>query len=743
MIAKGNLHSDGIKLAAYLVKGHPGERAELVQMRGFADSDLRTAFRDIEIQARDTDADAAFFHCYVRLPKGESLTQEQWINKVADGIERRLGFTGQARAISFHTDRETGDRHMHMAWSRIARSADGRLYAIDPGLYKNKLKEISRRLEKELDLKQLANERTADNRARAGDRNEFEEARRLGTDIKAIRSAILDCFEKSDNGKALKAALEDRGLQLANGDRRDCFVVIDAAGGQHALNKKLTGLTLAATRTRLADLDRAQLPGVEKAKELQADRRAARTAQEREKHRRGVEAPGQAATRSDGQQRAPQSEIKPLGKTAGEIRLAWQLTRGAEAFARALEDRGLALVYVSAEEARDSERARAFAKAIDRQNRALKEGFAVVDARGNVTRIDQRTTGDLKEEIDKRLGGIDRSQLLNVAAAREVMREASRAAWQQQQQTERDKARPASAIETAILECERRARIPGVVIERDGQPVRLTGGAGFAAALDQAGIAVVRVTAADVQALDVLRREDKFAAVAAEFNREAYRPHHFAELGAGEFAAVTRNGEVHRLNPHKLDLESIERQLTATQPRLASVVEARAGFEIKREETAALWAERRDEATRASALRSENRDAEREARTAANAGRDLRNAATAGDKAVAKVSDGAARGLRAAMSAALNFFASMFSAPPPLTRDQAERAERADEERAELRAEQQERTEAQDWQLIEQQQRQQQDELETTETEEIEETETLADGRTHRVRRSRGRRRTR
>lgn len=44
----------------------------------------------------------------------------------------------------------------------------------------------------------------------------------------------------------------------------------------------------------------------------------------------------------------------------------------------------------------------------DHQNRALKEGFAVVDGRGNVTRIDQRTTGDLREEIDKRLGGLDR-----------------------------------------------------------------------------------------------------------------------------------------------------------------------------------------------------------------------------------------------------------------------------------------------------------------------------------------------
>jgi hypothetical protein len=55
----------------------------------------------------------------------------------------------------------------------------------------------------------------------------------------------------SEGRKAFKAALEAKGLMLANGDTRDCFVVIDEAGGHHALNKKLTGMTLAAVRERV------------------------------------------------------------------------------------------------------------------------------------------------------------------------------------------------------------------------------------------------------------------------------------------------------------------------------------------------------------------------------------------------------------------------------------------------------------------------------------------------------------
>ena len=98
------------------------------------------------------------------------------------------------------------------------------------GLYKNKLKHLARELEKDYGLKIVSNERQPHDRARIARRSEVEESRRLGTDVREIRTAILDSLERSDNGKAFKAALEGRGFVLANGDRRDCFVVIDACG---------------------------------------------------------------------------------------------------------------------------------------------------------------------------------------------------------------------------------------------------------------------------------------------------------------------------------------------------------------------------------------------------------------------------------------------------------------------------------------------------------------------------------
>ena len=333
MIAKGNLH-DGRGMAAYLMTAKPGEHAELVYAEGFAAADLRDAFRDVEIASAATRAQTPFFHCYTRFAPGEMIDTDANRKRCLEIARRELktlGMAGQPYAVSFHTDRKTGDMHMHFAVSRIARAQNGRFFAIDPGLYKNKLKHLSRDCERDYGLRELSNERPTGDLARASDRKEFEESRRLGTDIRAIRAGILDCLQQADNGNALKAALEDRGLMLANGDRRDCFVVVDSAGGQHALNKKLTGLTLAQTRTRLADLDRSQLPSVEEAKELQAERHAAAVVQEQGKHgrRAGV---GQGTTPSDGlspaslgaSERSPvrTPEIKPRSKTADRLNLA-------------------------------------------------------------------------------------------------------------------------------------------------------------------------------------------------------------------------------------------------------------------------------------------------------------------------------------------------------------------------------------------------------------------------------------
>ena len=266
MVVKGNLHADGRKLAAYLITGKKGERAELVELRGFASSDIRDAFIDVHIQAAEaTQCAKPFFHSYIRLPENEELFRGQW-KHVADRIEKQLGFEGQGRAIAFH-HQPGGNTHMHIAWSRIDLE---QRRARDPGLYKNKLKEISRQLECELGLTRISSERPAGRKTRAPGRKEFEQARRLGTGIAEIREAIRACWDSAENGRSFMAALAAHGLVLARGERRD-FVIVDHAGGLHALSKRITGATAAEIRTRLADLDPATLPSISQAKTQQAE----------------------------------------------------------------------------------------------------------------------------------------------------------------------------------------------------------------------------------------------------------------------------------------------------------------------------------------------------------------------------------------------------------------------------------------------------------------------------------------
>lgn len=260
MIAKGTTHNDGARLASYLVHcKDEDERAELFELRGFADDDIVEAFRSIHVIADATRCARPFYHCQVRTPDGEELTREQW-QAVADRLERRLGLDDQPRAIAFHT--KDGHEHMHIAWSRIDEDT---LTARELKFDHRKLMNACRDIEQEMGLTPVPNERVRSG-PDAPSRQEYEQARRLGVDIHATREAIRDCWERADNGASFAAALDEQGLTLAKGDRRD-FVVVDGEGGIHALGKRVLGISAHELRERMADLDPASLPSLEQARQ--------------------------------------------------------------------------------------------------------------------------------------------------------------------------------------------------------------------------------------------------------------------------------------------------------------------------------------------------------------------------------------------------------------------------------------------------------------------------------------------
>jgi hypothetical protein len=265
MIAKGTTHNNGARLAEYLIHSKEGEKAELFELRGFAEEDVVDAFRSVHVMADAMRCENPFYHCQIRTPDGETLTREQWL-EVAYRIEERLGLTDQPRAIAFH-DKE-GHEHMHVAWSRIDEET---MTAKELNFDHLKLKELCREIERDMGLIQVRNSRGLDEPS-APDRNELEEARRLGIDVEAIRQTIRDCWSQSPDSAAFMAALKEHELMLARGDRRD-YVVVDQEGGLHALGKRLLGSPAAEVRECLSDLAKDGLPTVEFAREAQEAQR--------------------------------------------------------------------------------------------------------------------------------------------------------------------------------------------------------------------------------------------------------------------------------------------------------------------------------------------------------------------------------------------------------------------------------------------------------------------------------------
>jgi len=410
MISKGTTHNSGGRLARYLVNGKEGERAELYELRGFASPEIVEAFRSVHVIAEATKCQQPFFHVQVRCPEGEQLTREQWVY-TANRIERMMGLGDQPRAIAFHVDEKSGERHMHVAWSRID---DETLTAKPLPFFKERLKKVSRELEVHFDLTLVPNERDSSIKY-APTRAEDQQARRLGVDIHATRQTIRDCYDKSDCGRSFEAALAEDNLLLAKGDRRD-FVVIDHAGGMHALGKRILGVSAKEIRHHLGDLNPDHLLTIEQAQERaqsqKGDRekpepvwdrdadhnkwmdQVAKAAIEKEKVDRYFAEPSRGEQELFEIERQAFRDLNSIGLLTNdlppekppeelkgvELRIweASERTHNAGDFERALDDEKLAFAVVTKEEADRSHREASFAKAIGRYAPRFGEGEIVV-----------------------------------------------------------------------------------------------------------------------------------------------------------------------------------------------------------------------------------------------------------------------------------------------------------------------------------------------------------------------------
>ena len=234
MIIKASNRGGAISLGQHLLKAE-NEHVELHEVRGFIAHDVMGAFKEAQAMASGTQCKKFLFSVSLNPPQSESVRIEVF-ERVADAIEERLGLTGQPRVIIFHE--KEGRRHAHAVWSRIDTET---LTARKLDFFKTKLNALSRELFLENGWampKGFENPKLRD--PTSFTLKEWQQSKRVGLDPRELKSAVQDCWKRSDGATAFSNALEERGLYLARGDRRG-HVVLTLDGEPFALSRLIDG----------------------------------------------------------------------------------------------------------------------------------------------------------------------------------------------------------------------------------------------------------------------------------------------------------------------------------------------------------------------------------------------------------------------------------------------------------------------------------------------------------------------
>jgi hypothetical protein len=114
---------------------------------------------------------------------------------------------------------------------------------------------------------------------------QWQQAKRLGKDPKAIKRTLQTCWATSDNKDSFASALQAHGYMLAKGDRRG-FVVLDQQCEVFAV-AKWVGIKTKDVKAKLADTQ--GLPSVEDAKSVITDTMQTYLIQLRDAHNKAVQ----------------------------------------------------------------------------------------------------------------------------------------------------------------------------------------------------------------------------------------------------------------------------------------------------------------------------------------------------------------------------------------------------------------------------------------------------------------------
>ena len=266
MIIKGKSLRSPQWLARHLMAS-VNERADVVDAlcRDTATNDTKLALLELAAHAAATRCENSIYHASVSPDEAHRLNPDQWAHAV-DMLEKQLGLDGHARHVVMH--KKLGREHMHVVWTRI-NPETGRAWS-DSHNYK-KHEQASRQLERDFGHEHVQGVHVRDpdtpRPPRTPPQQEYQQAEKNGFRLSDLREELRAIYETSDSGRAFIAALNERDMVLARGDRRD-FVLIDPHGAIHN-PARLVKERVKDFRAFMKDVEREKLPSVDEAKEWQ------------------------------------------------------------------------------------------------------------------------------------------------------------------------------------------------------------------------------------------------------------------------------------------------------------------------------------------------------------------------------------------------------------------------------------------------------------------------------------------
>ena len=261
MILVGNQRGGARNLALHLTNDE-NDHVEVHELRGFVSDDLMGALKEVDAVSKGTRCRQYLFSLSINPPAEETVSTESF-EAAIEKVENKLGLKDQPRAIVFHEKEGAGGyrRHAHVVWSRIDTDE---MKAIQLSHSKRKLNAVSKELYLEHGWRLPAGyiDRSMKDPL-TYTLDEWQQARRNGLDPKKIKETFQDAWASTDSAEAFANALQERGFEVAKGDRRG-YVAIDRFCEVYSIPRQCNVKTK-EIKARLGPAD--ALPSLDQAKD--------------------------------------------------------------------------------------------------------------------------------------------------------------------------------------------------------------------------------------------------------------------------------------------------------------------------------------------------------------------------------------------------------------------------------------------------------------------------------------------